>query len=167
MSWLCIHSPAELRSAQVELNACVYELYSNITTNVHTRNVCKCVIPGSNVALWLHLCNLKLRFFKLLNSSTRVCVCVQVFGLDSEGRPAVWEVVIRECVSLMQELVSRLRVRETGGHTTADAGTTSSPPPPTSPTSLSPAASLNGGHTFIIHICLHCTHHTCIPILSA
>ena len=94
-----------------------------------------------------------------------MCLCVQVFGLDSEGRPAVWEVVIRECVSLMQELVSRLRVRETGGHTTAAAGTTSSPPPTTtSPTSLSPAASLNGGHTFIIHTCLHCTHHTCIPI---
>ena len=58
-----------------------------------------------------------------------------------DGKPAAWETVSKECLSLIHSLTSRLIAKE---GVVSSAGPASSP---TSPKSLSPASSsLNGGN---------------------
>ena len=61
----------------------------------------------------------------------------QVFGLDGDGKSVVWEAVSRECVSLIQDLATRLSAKK---------GVVSSSASPRSP---SPGFSRNGGQSGI------------------
>ena len=79
--------------------------------------------------------------YEIISGYGTMYVCLQVFSLDPEGKPAVWEVVNRECVAVIQALVSRLTAREGVGH----SGTVSAPATSVSPISLSPRSDLNGG----------------------
>jgi nucleoporin NDC1 len=68
----------------------------------------------------------------------------EVFSLDVDGKPEVWEVVSRECLALVHDLTSRLTAKE-GRVSTAGPASSSPPPSSASPTAPSPTSSLNGG----------------------